>query len=147
MLNNHFVSERILPFKIEEYTSNDGSRKIGFQKTNESEGATSRSSDSTENYFLYDHNFYYWMYYTQTSDGYQNLYFTPSVQSSCPTSTEFGNTGDGGLDFGGGNGDFGGGGDIGGDYRGGGDSGGGDGGGGGGDYGDGGDGGDGGGGE
>ena len=127
MLKHHFVSTRTLPCQFHGAEGDsDGAR--GGTRLLETAG--------TADYLLYNQEFYFWMYYTQTSHDYHYLYFTPSNQSSCPT-TSGGGAGDGGLDFDGDHDD----GDIGGDFGGGGD--GGDSGGiGGGDFGDGGDGGD-----
>ena len=127
MLKHHFVSTRTLPCQFHGAEGDsDGAR--GGTRLLETAG--------TADYLLYNQEFYFWMYYTQTSNDYHYLYFTPSNQSSCPT-TSGGGAGDGGLDFDGDHND----GDIGGDFGGGGD--GGDSGGiGGGDFGDGGDGGD-----
>ena len=135
MLKHHFVSTRTLPCQFQPL---NGGEKVEFSRgggDEDSVGARGGTRDDA-NYLLYNNEFYFWMYYTQTSHDYHYLYFTPSNQSSCPT-TSGGGAGDGGLDFDGDHDD----GDIGGDFGGGGD--GGDSGGiGGGDFGDGGDGGD-----
>ena len=135
MLKHHFVSTRTLPCQFQPL---NGGEKVEFSRgggDEDSVGARGGTRDDA-NYLLYNNEFYFWMYHTQTSHDYHYLYFTPSNQSSCPT-TSGGGAGDGGLDFDGDHDD----GDIGGDFGGGGD--GGDSGGiGGGDFGDSGDGGD-----
>ena len=108
ILKAHFLDSRVLPCEI---------KRNQFK--------LEREEQNGEDYLLYNDDFYFWMYHTDTfKDDF--LYFTPANQSSCPTDVGA-SSGDGGTDGGDtatGDGDFGGSGDGGGDLGGSGDGGG-----------------------